>query len=163
MPAGAGQPQADIRPVEGPDDIAHIRRLFLDYQASLSVDLCFQGFANELAGLPGAYAGPAGLLLLAWRNGVPVGCVALRRLTAEDAEMKRLYVTPSARGLSIGRCLVDAVINHARAQGYRRIFLDTLPEMAAAQGLYQELGFVETGPYVHNPVQGAKFFQLTLV
>lgn len=153
-----------IRPATAPEDIAHARRLFEAYAASLSVDLCFQGFAAELAGLPGAYAAPAGVLLLALDGGVPVGCVAMRPLaTAHDAEMKRLYVSPAARGLGVGRRLVEALIAYARGQGYHRLFLDTLPEMAVAQLLYRELGFVETGAYTHSPVPGAKFFCLTLV
>jgi ribosomal protein S18 acetylase RimI-like enzyme len=153
-----------IRPADGAEDIAHARRLFQAYQASLSVDLCFQNFAEELSSLPGAYAPPHGCLLLAMDGAVPVGTVALRPLqTDSDAEMKRLFVVPEVRGLSIGRRLVAAVITHARRQGYRRLLLDTLPEMEAAQRLYRDVGFVETGPYVHNPVKGARYLLLTLV
>lgn len=153
-----------IRPATGLEDIAHARRLFEAYAASLSVDLCFQGFATELAGLPGAYAPPAGVLLLALDGGLPVGCVAMRPVaSSRDAEMKRLYVSPAARGLGVGRRLVETLIAQARGQGYCRLLLDTLPEMAVAQLLYRDLGFVATGAYTHSPVLGAKFFSLTLV
>lgn len=152
-----------IRAANSAEDIALARGLFEAYAASLSVDLCFQDFATELAALPGAYAAPAGVLLLALDGAKAVGCVALRPLpSGHDAEMKRLYLAPAARGRGVGRRLVETLLAHARALGYRRIFLDTLPEMAVAQQLYRQLNFVETGAYAHNPVPGAKFFCLTL-
>lgn len=164
MPAADGRP-ITIRPATGPDDIAHAHRLFETYAAALGVDLCFQNFADELAGLPGAYAPPSGALLLAMDGGVPIGCVAMRPLdiTAHDAEMKRLYVSPGARGAGVGRRLVEALVDRARGQGYRDLYLDTLPEMGVAQRLYRALGFEETSAYVHNPVPGSKFFRLTLL
>jgi ribosomal protein S18 acetylase RimI-like enzyme len=152
----------EIRAADGPEDLAQVMRLFKAYAASLSVDLCFQNFAEELAGLPGLYVPPRGRLFLARRAGTVVGCVGMKPLSAEAAEMKRLYVEPAARGLAVGRQLVNAVIAAARDEGYRALYLDTLPEMVRAQALYRALGFVETGPYVANPVEGAKFMRLTL-
>ena len=152
----------EIRAASNPGDIAEVRSLFRAYAASLSVDLCFQDFDAELAGLPGPYVPPAGRLFLAWVGGVAVGCVALRPLNARDGEMKRLFVRPEGRGHQVGRRLVQAVIAAAREAGYQRLLLDTLPEMQAAQRLYESLGFEETTAYVHNPVQGAKFLALTL-
>jgi ribosomal protein S18 acetylase RimI-like enzyme len=153
---------ARIVEAEGPEALALVRRLFEEYAASLDVDLCFQGFAEELAGLPGAYARPAGGLLLGFDGEEPAGCAAFRPLEPGIAEMKRLYVRPSARGGGWGRRLAQRVVDDARAAGYRRIRLDTLPSMQAAMGLYRDLGFREILPYRHNPVAGTRFLELRL-
>jgi GNAT superfamily N-acetyltransferase len=144
-------------------DLAAIRALLADYAGSLSVDLAYQGFAQELAGLPGAYDPPAGALLVA-RNaqGAAYGCVALRRITPAIAEMKRLYVAPAARGGGLGRKLAQAVLAEARRLGYRTIVLDTLPDMKDARSLYAQLGFEPIAPYYDTPVEGTVFLALDL-
>ena len=138
------------------------RGLFVEYQEGLGISLCFQGFDRELATLPGDYARPRGRLLLARIAGEPAGCVALRPLGSEAAEMKRLYVRPAYRGMGIGRMLAECVIDEARALGLGAVKLDTLPTMATAQGLYADLGFVATAPYNPNPVEGVRFLALEL-
>ncbi|PYN55272.1 MAG: GNAT family N-acetyltransferase [Candidatus Rokuibacteriota bacterium] len=143
-------------------DIERARELFREYETSLGVDLCFQGFEQELAGLPGAYARPSGRLLLAVDDGRPAGCVALRPLGADGCEMKRLYVRPEFRGRRVGRLLAERVIAEARAIGYPRMRLDTLPSMKEAIPLYRSLGFAEIGPYYANPVPGALFMERAL-
>ena len=152
----------EIRPAQGPDDFATARRLFQEYAATLGIDLDFQGFAAEVAQLPGKYAPPAGRLLLAWLGSEAVGCIALRAIDARSCEMKRLYVQPRARGTQLGRQLALRICQEARDAGYARICLDTLPSMAAAQGLYATLGFVPIAPYVFNPVAGTQFLALEL-
>jgi putative acetyltransferase len=148
--------------------MAQARALFEEYAAWLAVDLCFQGFAEELATLPGAYAPPRGMLLLAGPPDVTVGCIALRPLaetgSASDAtaEVKRLYVRPEARGTGLGKRLVQAVIDGARAIGYRELKLDTLARMAEAHSLYTNLGFRECALYYHNPIPGAVYMSLVL-
>lgn len=143
-------------------EVAQARALFEEYAASLGVSLCFQGFDRELAGLPGDYAPPAGRLLLARVDGELAGCVALRPLAPDVGEMKRLFVRPRYQGLGLGRRLATAVIQEARALGYARLKLDTLPSMTAAIGLYGSLGFSDTAAYRDNPVPGARFMELSL-
>jgi ribosomal protein S18 acetylase RimI-like enzyme len=144
-------------------DIEQIRALFREYEQSLGVDLCFQGFEEELADLPGSYAPPRGRLLIALDDaGKAAGCVALRPLGDEMCEMKRLYVRPSARGKSAGRALTTRVIEEARAAGYRTMRLDTLPVMNEAHALYESLGFRRIAPYYPNPVPGAIYMERRL-
>jgi putative acetyltransferase len=143
-------------------DIAVVRVLVAEYQVSLGVDLEFQGFSTELAGLPGAYAPPRGALLLATLDGAAVGCVAVRPIDATQCEMKRLYVRPAGRGVGLGRALAEAAIARARTAGYHRMLLDTLPTMGDAQALYHRLGFVDVPPYRDNPIAGTRFLALDL-
>ncbi|MEP7068876.1 MAG: GNAT family N-acetyltransferase [Usitatibacter sp.] len=142
--------------------VAQCRALFIEYQRGLGVSLCFQHFDRELDSLPGDYARPRGRLILARVAGEPAGCVALRPLAPDEAEMKRLYVRPGCRGMGIGRTLAECVIDEARALGYRTLKLDTLPWMAEAQRMYGELGFVAAAPYNDNPVDGVRFLALAL-
>ncbi len=138
------------------------RGLFREYAASLDIDLCFQGFDAELAGLPGDYMPPRGRLLVASFEGAPVGCGALRPLEGDACEMKRLYVRPGFRGLKVGRLLVERLCSEARTAGYKRIRLDTLPSMNEARVLYESLGFRRIDAYTFNPVPGAIFLELAL-
>jgi len=152
----------DIVPAASPEQIATARLLFTEYEASLGIELSFQGFAREVAELPGAYAPPAGRLFLATDGAEPAGCIALRPLGDGICEMKRLYVRPSVRGARLGRRLAETVIREARAIGYARMRLDTLPSMKEAFALYQTLGFREIAPYCENPIAGTHFMELDL-
>lgn len=138
------------------------RDLFREYAASLSVDLSYQGFDAELAGLPGDYQPPRGRLLVASYDGAPIGCCALRPLVGDTCEMKRLYVRPGFRGLKVGRLLVERMIAEARADGYRRMWLDTLPSMNEARVLYESLGFRRIEPYSTNALPGTVFLEFVL-
>jgi putative acetyltransferase len=144
------------------EDLQSIRALFEEYVRSLDFELVFQDFEKELTSLPGDYAPPKGRLLLVLSDSQPAGCVALRKLENGICEMKRLHVRPQLRGLHIGRTLAEAIIAEARQIGYRRMRLDTVPSMQAAQALYQSLGFVDIDAYCCNPVSGARFMELKL-
>ncbi len=145
-----------------PRDLDMARRLFRAYQGELGVDLGFQAFERELAELPGAYAPPAGGLLLAREGERTLGCVALRPMGDGCCEMKRLYVSPTARGTGLGRRLAVAIIDRARALGYRCMRLDTLDSLTQAMALYESLGFVRRAPYYANPLQGVVYWELEI-
>jgi ribosomal protein S18 acetylase RimI-like enzyme len=156
---GAGvAPAVRVAPARGAADLSAAARLFRAYAEALAVDLGFQGFEAELAGLPGRYAPPAGALLLARRRGAAIGCVAMRPLAeAGVCEMKRLYVAPEGRGLGVGRALVAAVIDAGVRAGHREMRLDTLPDMEAALALYRDMGFGPTRAYYDTPLAGTVF------
>lgn len=143
-----------------------VRTLFRQYAASLSVDLCFQNFEDELRSLPGDYAPPRGALLFATVDGAFAGCCALRPLDGVDypnaCEMKRLYVYPSYRGLGLGRLLAESILDAARLVGYDCILLDTLDDMESARALYEDLGFEDIPPYYFNPIAGAHYLKANL-
>src|ERR1700734_969049 len=154
-----------IRPA-GAQDIAEIRQLLREYEAWLGTDLCFQDFENELAGLPGSYAPPSGRLLIATAKNAAgnrsAGCVALRPFDESVCEMKRLFVRADFRGTGLGRRLARAIGDQARAIGYRKMRLDTLPQQREAHRLYASLGFGEIEPYRPNPIAGSLFLELDL-
>ena len=143
-------------------DWERVRELFREYWASFGFSPCFQDFASEVSGLPGAYAPPDGALVLALIGGEAAGCAALRRFDADRAEAKRLYVRPQFRGQGVGRALLDWVIGEARGMGYRELVGDTIPQMAVALAMYDRAGFERTGPYAQVPTPGAIYLRLKL-
>ncbi|ATE61369.1 carbonate dehydratase [Thauera sinica] len=143
-------------------ELEQVRRFFRHYAAWLGVDLSFQGFADEVANLPGAYGRTDGRLFFAEADGRPAGCVGIRRFSEGVCEMKRLYVDPGMRGHGLGRQLALAAIKAAQALGYRRILLDTLPAMRIAVKLYRELGFTDAPAYYPTPIEGTIFLTLDL-
>jgi putative acetyltransferase len=156
-----------IRSAESAADIVEIRGLLREYESETGTDLCFQNFEEELAGLPGSYAPPSGRLLIAMAlsggsESRPAGCIALRPLDEGICEMKRLFVRADFRGSGLGRRLALAIIGEARAIGYRKMRLDTLPQQAGAHRLYASLGFHEIGAYRPNPIAGSRFLELDL-
>ncbi|KAI9775665.1 MAG: hypothetical protein M1835_005736 [Candelina submexicana] len=157
-------PLFSIRPVQNPADLTTIRHLFTAYALALNLDLTFQDFSTELATLPGKYAPPSGEILLAFSaKGEALGCVALRPLEPKGCcEMKRLYVSPQARRMGLGRGLVERVLKSAREKGYMVMKLDTLPEMVEAIRVYESFGFVMGEKYYDTPIEGTVFFELRL-
>ena len=145
------------------NDLNVVRTLFTEYAQSLDFSLCFQGFAEELAALPGKYAPPRGALLLAEHEGQAAGCVALREIGPDVCEMKRLFVRPAFRGCGLGRELVEAIVVEGRRIGYAAMRLDTIASrMQSAISLYESLGFRRTEAYCYNPQPDVVYMELTL-
>ena len=153
-----------IIPAEADEHITEARTVFREYEAWLGMSLCFQGFEEELATLPGKYSAPRGRLLLAYSDDELAGCIALRQFTEDSVcEMKRLFVRDGFRGQQIGLHLVERLIAEAKAIGYSKMLLDTHPEkMGKAVDLYRSHGFVEVPPYYENPHDGVLFMMLSL-
>lgn len=162
----AGAPEVTLQRCESAESIEPAREILREYAASLGIDLGFQHFEAELAGLPGAYASPGGQLLLARVDGALAGCGGFRALPdcddANACEMKRLFVRPAFRRSGLGRVLAEALIDEARRAGYSVMLLDTLDEMESARELYASLGFVEAAPYYFNPIPGAHYLKCEL-
>lgn len=159
-------PHIELRVADEPALLEAARLLFGEYAAALGVDLCFQNFEHELASLPGDYAGPGGVLLVAMVDGQPAGCGALRALPDADypnaCEMKRLFVRRAFRRFGLGRMLAQQLMDLATRAGYSTMLLDTLDDMEAARGLYAALGFEEIPPYYFNPLAGAHYLKVEL-
>ena len=151
--------EAVLRQGLGAGDLEALRTLFLEYAEFLDFSLCFQGFDRELATLPGSYAPPQGCWLLATIGQAIAGCVAVRPLTDEVCEMKRLYVRPAYRDLGLGRRLAVAAVDAGRQCGYRAMRLDTLSRMGAAVALYRSMGFVHIPPFGDSPLSDTLYFE----
>jgi ribosomal protein S18 acetylase RimI-like enzyme len=160
------KPTVTLRTPASPAELDAVREIFREYADALGVDLCFQDFESELADLPGDYAEPRGVLLLAEVEGAIAGCCALRPLDTADypnaAEMKRLFVRKAFRGFGLGRELAEAILDRARQAGYACVLLDTLDDMESARALYTDLGFEEVPPYYHNPIAGAHYLKVDI-
>ncbi|MCP4327788.1 MAG: GNAT family N-acetyltransferase [Alphaproteobacteria bacterium] len=159
------------KPIDVPDDIgictartgteiSEIRSLFLEYAESLNFDLCFQGFDEEVATLPGRYAAPDGELFLATVDRAYAGCIGARPIGDGICEMKRLYVRPAYRGVGLGRILACRIIDWARRAGYQAMRLDTVDTMVAAKALYRDLGFHPVAAYYDNPADQLEYYEL---
>jgi putative acetyltransferase len=159
-------PQIELLSADTPALVDSARALFREYASLLGIDLCFQNFEAELAGLPGEYAPPFGALLVALVDGQPAGCGALRALPDVDypnaCEMKRLYVRRAFRRFGLGRLLAQQLMDLATQSGHSSLLLDTLDDMEAARGLYSSLGFEEIPPYYFNPIPGAHYLKVDL-
>src|ERR1041385_8641205 len=140
-----------------PDDRADVESLFREYVSSLAEDISFQNVDQELGTLPGKYARPTGVVLIARDGARAAGAIAYRMVEPGVCEMKRLYVRPAFRGTGLGRELANELIEDARARGYRTMLLDTLASMASARALYRDLGFVAVAPYYDNPLPGVAY------
>ncbi len=164
--AGPASPEIAVVGADTPALLETARALFREYASTLTIDLAFQNFDAELARLPGDYAAPFGALLLAFVDGQPAGCGALRALPDVDypnaCEMKRLYVRRAFRGFGLGRALAQQLMDLATQAGYSTLLLDTLDEMESARELYASLGFEEIAPYYFNPVAGAHYLKAEL-
>ncbi len=153
----------EIKQAESVQQLEQARIIFREYESWLGLDLCFQGFEEELRGLPGKYAPPEGRLLLAYSDNILSGCIALRKLETDICEMKRLYLRENTRGKGLGKMLIEKLIDEARLIGYSKMRLDTYPpKMAKAVKLYESQGFRPIPAYYDNPHDGVLFMGLDL-
>ena len=162
----------EIRLAAFPEDRDTIRTLLTEYRGYLSgfmpeAHLCCDLPVSELDHLPGDHAPPRGAFSLAFVDGTPAGCAALRHITVPSgehaAELRRMWVRPEFRRLSLGRRLMLALIDHATSLGYSALYLDTLPaHMPAAQPLYRSLGFVPVPQYGGHSAEGMAYMRLDL-
>lgn len=144
------------------EDYREARALLREYEAEIEVDLCFQGFQEELETLERVYGPPGGILFLLRQEERTAGCVALKDLGGGVCEMKRLFLRPGFRGEGLGRRCAERIVQAAREMGYGAMRLDTLPAMRAAIALYRSMGFTEIPRYTENPLEGALFMELRL-
>jgi len=151
-----------IRRAETEQDVAHVRTLWTEYWETLGLPDTFQGFGEQLRRLPGEFAAPSGLLLLALRDVEAAGTIAVRPLREDACEAKRLYVPARFRGEGLGRKLLLAAVEQAGAAGYKAMYGDTLPSMTEAARLYETLGFERVDAYAEDPTPGAIYLKLVL-
>ncbi len=137
-------------------------KLFQEYAKSLSIDLSFQDFASELKTIEKQYNKPRGALMLAYNEELAVGCAGIRELDNEIAELKRMFVQQEYRGCQIGQTLLNMAIDTAIEIGYKKIRLDTLPDMTKAQNLYKEMGFYTIPAYRLNPIKETVYMEKNL-
>jgi putative acetyltransferase len=153
----------EIFQAETAEQIEDVRAIFREYEAWLGLDLCFQGFEDELQNLPGRYAQPDGRLFLASVDEKLAGCIALRKLEDDICEMKRLYLRDEFRGVGLGNTMIERLIEEVRVIGYKKMRLDTYPpKMGKAVKLYESHGFTVISPYYENPHEGVLFMELVL-
>jgi putative acetyltransferase len=158
-----GANELTIGQAESESHIAAVRGLWREYWESFGLPMDFQGFGEELQGLPGVYGESGGALLLALHQDEAAGTIALRRLDATAGELKRLYLRPKYRGRGLGRCLLEAAMKRGGAMGYEILYADTLPSMTDALSLYQRAGFERTEAYSNSPTPGAIYMKRELV
>ena len=143
-------------------EFKHGEKLFLLYADSLNIDLSFQNFTEELKTINKQYNKPGGALLIAYNGEDAIGCAGLRMINCEVAELKRMYVLSGYSGQGIGKKMLGIIIDIARELEYKKIKLDTLPDMTQAQHLYRSFGFVDIAPYRFNPIEGTMFMEKEL-
>lgn len=147
---------------DGKAYIPQVKELLTEYVLQLNRDLSFQHIDEELQNPAAKYTAPQGELLVAIEENKILGMVAYHKLSEVRCEMKRLYVTPAARGLHLGDMLVREILVRAGISGYQEMVLDTLLPMQAAIHLYQKYGFIECEPYYSNPMEDVLYMKKEL-
>lgn len=161
MPEASPEARFTIERAQSASDVAAVKALFRAYAEWLNVDLCFQGFDEEMADFPSTYD----VLLLGKVEGKPAGAVGIKPFGPPEeraCEMKRLYCLPEYQGIGLGRALAQASMDAARDLGYRVMKLDTLTRLEAAVALYHSMGFRETGAYYDNPLDDVLYMERAL-
>jgi putative acetyltransferase len=143
-------------------DIAEVRRLVLTHAAARATTPGVEYMRADAERMPGPYVPPRGGLWLAVHDGIGIGCVALRPLDEDAAEVKRMFVDEAWRGRGVGRALMETLVAVARERGYATLRLGTLADMTAAQGLYASLGFRPVERYRPDELVHTLFYELPL-
>ena len=157
-----------IYPAETNEDLEIVKGLleeYLMYMCGLEGPVHtkeVEAHKHQMNNLGEYFRPPEGCLLVAKYKKESAGCVALRMLSDDTCEMKRLYVRPKFRGLKIGRNLVNSVIEQARKIGYKYVRIHTVSALEQANRLYKSFGFNEIDPYECTPREDAVFMELKL-
>ncbi len=151
-----------IRPARGADDLNSVRQLCWDYRDvlvkrttdfPLLLDYYYEMpvYQKLMDELPGRHVAPDGEIIVAESDGQIVACGMTHRIDAHTCEIKRVFVTPAARGRGVAQLLCKAAMDHARTLGYQRMVLDTMRSLPEAMALYEGMGFRSTAPYYDVP------------
>ena len=144
------------------EDRKHIQELFWEYLEwangklviEYGIDLDIHSMHDDMLASMEIFFQPDGRLLLADYGSDTVGVICLKKLANSVGEIKRMYVRPDYRRKGIGRALVAAVLDEARAIGYQKLRLDSTKFMQAAHKLYKSYGFAEIAPYKESEIPG---------
>lgn len=153
---------ADYIHVHTNEEYKAAAELFTEYAAWLNIDLGFQHFEEEIAGLKEMYATPKGGIILCREDDEYIGCNAVRQQEEGIAELKRMYVKPGFQQRGIGNGLLQEALSLAKKHNYKKIRLDTLSNMHPAINLYKRNGFYEIPAYYFNPEKTAVYFEKEL-
>lgn len=150
--------------VDGKYYLDQVKELIMEYTNGLNRDLSFQNVDAELNDLANKYMPPNGKIMVAVEEDdeMVVGMVAYTKHSNQRCEMKRLYVLPNYRNMKLGEQLVNAIIFHAKREGFREMVLDTIKPLKAAIHLYQKMGFEECKAYYDNPMDDVIYMKKEL-
>ena len=143
-------------------DLEAVRRLVLAHVDERAAMPGIEHMRADAIRLPGPYVAPRGAIFLARSGDEPIGCVALRPLSSDVGEVKRMYVDAAWRGKGVGRGLLQALIARARAMEYSSLRLGTVAEMTVARSLYASLGFAPIERYRPDEMVDTEFYELPL-
>lgn len=147
---------------ESSEDFQKCKAIINEYLEILGIDLAYMNLTDEFETMEKKYAANEGVLILALDGGEAIGCVGVRKIEPGIAELKRLYVRDSHRGLKVGVTLIEKALENARSPGYKKIRLDVIPSLLKAKELYHSFGFYEIPPYFNNPVEGTAYMEKIL-
>jgi putative acetyltransferase len=141
------------------EDYIQAALLFKEYAARLNIDLSFQHFEDELLELKIMYGSPKGGIILCKNEHEFIGCVGIRTIENDIAELKRMFIKPAYQKQGIGKILLEKAVEFAKLLNYKTMRLDTLNYMAPAINLYKQYGFYQITAYYNNPNDTAIYFE----
>lgn len=147
---------------ESDQDFEKCKDIIIEYLDTLGIDLSYMNLQHEFAEMKQMYGGNNGTFFYALDETQIIGCVGIRRVENEIAELKRLYVRDNYRGYKVGVTLLENALKSAKNLGYKKIRLDVIPTLQIAKELYISFGFYEIEPYFNNPVKGTTYMEKNL-